>query len=429
MKGETMAPINTRKSNLLNWIFKGKKDLQTRVDAMDAWLPNFSGKYDPELNSTYVAICNAHAQHLSKIKPVAVLKGEIAESRRYLNRILSLRPNPIMTASVFYETMARNYWMQCNAFAFLEYDWTNYKEPLKAIWPLDPDENSLRAVVRESDRKVFVGFTLNGMQYNVSLDQLVVISRNVNPSDLFGKTSKAADAVLHVIQKNLEGVEQAIETSAFIRFLLVSKTPINIEEKLKRTEEFAKAFLNANSSHGIAYADLANEVIPIESKGVYAAAPEMKEFRQEIFQFLTCNEKILTASFNEDEWQAYQEAALEPFMVKLADELTYKLFTAQELSWGNQIEVDSNRLQTASLKTRIMLADKLLRLPLVRPNMIAEVLYLPKFENGDREFVTLNYTDADTLADYQGTIKPKTKPKKEDKPEADPEEPKEDKPA
>src|SRR5690554_4456893 len=109
---------------LTNWLLGKKKGLQvTDIDKIDIFVPIFSGKYDPELNTTYVSICNAHARHLSKIKPKVFLKEEPAKHKEYLNRILSLRPNPLMTASKMWEIVARDYYMTNTAILFLEWDY------------------------------------------------------------------------------------------------------------------------------------------------------------------------------------------------------------------------------------------------------------------------------------------------------------------
>lgn len=386
---------------LTNWLLGKKKGLQvTDIDKIDIFVPIFSGKYDPELNTTYVSICNAHARHLSKIKPKVFLKEEPAKHKEYLNRILSLRPNPLMTASKMWEIVARDYYMTNTAILFLEWDYENYKEPLKAIWPLDPDKNSLDVVVGAGDQ-VYVSFRLEGQKYIASTDDLIILTRNNKPGELFGKTSKAVDTVLKVLQTNYEGVEQAIKTSAFIRFLIQSTTPLTEQVKKEKAKYFAETYLGKDSS-GVAYIDQAQQVIKVDSQAKYANAEEMREFKKEIYEYLGANEKILQVSYTENEWQSYYESVLEPFIIQLEDELTVKIFTQGELSAGNKIRIQDNRLNTASLRTRVQVAAMYMKLPVIVPNVVSDLLYLPKSENGDKEFSTLNYVQTDKQNEYQG---------------------------
>lgn len=386
---------------LTNWLLGKKKGLQvTDIDKIDIFVPIFSGKYDPELNTTYVSICNAHARHLSKIKPKVFLKEEPAKHKEYLNRILSLRPNPLMTASKMWEIVARDYYMTNTAILFLEWDYENYKEPLKAIWPLDPDKNSLDVVVGAGDQ-VYVSFRLEGQKYIASTDDLIILTRNNKPGELFGKTSKAVDTVLKVLQTNYEGVEQAIKTSAFIRFLIQSTTPLTEQVKKEKAKYFAETYLGKDSS-GVAYIDQAQQVIKVDSQAKYANAEEMREFKKEIYEYLGANEKILQVSYTENEWQSYYESVLEPFIIQLEDELTVKIFTQGELSAGNKIRIQDNRLNTASMRTRVQVAAMYMKLPVIVPNVVSDLLYLPKSENGDKEFSTLNYVQTDKQNEYQG---------------------------
>jgi len=412
---------------LLNNLFKSKKKLKTKTaQGMDIYVPYFSGKYDPELNTTYVSIGENNARHLSKIKP-KVFKGEaIAPSKKYINNILGLRFNPTMSATVGWEILARDYFMFNNAIAWIEWDYTDFREPLKGLWVLDPDKHSM--TVRTVGEEVYVRFTLNGEEYTVHSDDLIILPRNANASSLFGQGSEAVDQVLKVIQTNYEGIEQAIKTSAFIRFLISSTTPLTDEVKKQRAQDFADAYLGSDAT-GVAMVDSAQEIKQINSSAKYANAAEMKIFTEAIYQYLGSNEKILRGDFTEDQWQSFWETAMEPFILKLMDELNYKLLSKGERSAGNKIIIDTNRLQTASMKTRILVADRYLKLPVIQPNVINDLLYLPKSENGEKEYAFLNYTEADKLNDYQGNNPsgPGVDPEEEENPTEE-EPPEEEKP-
>jgi hypothetical protein len=380
----------------------GKKKLETpKPSSLDLYIPQFTGIYNPELNATYVAVCDAHARHLSKIKPFVKRNGEASASKEYINRILGLRMNPKMSATQGWEILARDYFMSNNAIAWIEWDYSNYRAPLKAIWPLDPDKNSIQIVKGNKPGQIYLKFMLESEEKIVDYDEIILITRNAKPSTLLGQGSKAVDTVLKVIQTHYEGVEQAIRQSAFIRFIIQSTTPLTPEVKKQKAKDFADTYLGSDSA-SVAYIDGAQEITQVNSQAKYANADEVKTFKDDIFEYLSSNEKILRATYTGDEYQSYYESALEPFILKLMDELTYKLLTKGEIEKGNRIEVDVDRLQTASLKTRVMIADRYLKLPVMVPNVISELLFLPKTENGDKEYATLNYTDANKQSEYQG---------------------------
>lgn len=391
---------------IFDFFLKKDKKFNPQVTSVEnLFTPYFSGAYDPELNTTYTSICDAHARHLSKLKFQIMLKDQPSNNKQKLKNILTLRMNPTMSASVGLEIIAREYFMSNTALVYIERDYSDLNgESVKALWPLDPDSNSLQLVTNKG--RLYVKFYLDGNERTVSEDDLLIIPRGAKPSTLFGQQSRAVDTVLKVIQTQYEGIEQAIRTSAFVRFLITGSTVMKDEVKKERAEAFAEAYLGSNSK-GVAFVDNADKVIPVKSNGNIVDDKQMDYFKKEIFNYLTANEEYLQATYDENGFQSIYEAALEPFVVKLLDEMNYKLFSQNERNHGNRIIADVNPIQTASLKTRISIAQTIMKLPIVKPNQIADLLYLPKLENGDKEFGFLNWTDAEKLDEYQGVDDPK----------------------
>ena len=137
--------------------------------------------------------------------------------------------------------------------------------------------------------------------------------------------------------------------------------------------------------------------------------------KREVYNFFGVNEKFLDSSYDENSWQSVYDGALEPFITALSQELTLKLFSDREFDVGNRIEVLTSPLQTASLQTRIKLAEAYLKLPTIRPNVVCDLLYLPRLENGDKEVQSLNYVASNKVDAYQGVEgEDKDKPPKED---------------
>jgi hypothetical protein len=133
-----------------------------------------------------------------------------------------------------------------------------------------------------------------------------------------------------------------------------------------------------------------------------------------IYEHYGINKKILDASFNEDDWQSYYESSLEPLAMKIEAELTEKLLTEREREFGNEIRVDANRLQTASLKTRLQVAQTIQKSPVHRPNDVFNLLYMDPIEGGDKSFMFLNYSDMEMQKGYTDpNKKPKENPKEE----------------
>ena len=390
-------------SNIISSL-KGNKDLKkgtAKTSFENLFMPVFSQDYDASLNDVYVSCANAHARHASKFTPYVYRYDSRTQdqSKQYLNRLLSLRPNPLMSAAQFWERVANLYYLESNVFIYLEWNYTNYKEPLKALWILDFEENALEIKV-DDNGKVYLSFDLNGEPHYTSMDNIVHIARNAGPN-ILGEKNLAIKKVLDIISTNYEGMEQAIKTSAFIRFIIQSSTLLNEDVRKDRAKSFADAYLGKGSS-GVVYLDAATDIKQVVPNNKYANEGEMKLFENKIYNYMGISEEILKARFKEDEWNAYYDSSIEPFANKIAQELTYKIFTSKELSYGNRIAIEFDKLDTASLKTKIAVAQVIQKLPTYRPNDINRLLGMPVTENGEKEFSTLNYVDADKQNQYQG---------------------------
>jgi HK97 family phage portal protein len=378
-----------------------RKNEQPSLNFIDIFRPSFFGSSDPRLNDTFMTCVQAHGRHAAKFCPRAIKNGEENDKAKHITYLLSQRPNPLMSAPVFWETITEDYFTSNNAFIFLEWDYSNYKEPLKALWRLDPDMNQMEIRTNENN-EVFLRFNLNGKTFTTSINDVAIIPRNIDATDIFGGNNKAVADILKMIRTNYQGIEQAIKMSAFLRFLVQTTTPLTQPKREEKAKEFAEAFLEIEKSTGVAYIDSAQQIIQVNSQAKYLDAPTVKFFESKIYNYLGINEAIVSAKFTEDEWQAYYESSLEPLALKIASELTYKIFSLAEIRQGNAIEIYTDALQTASLKTRATIAALIMKLPTYRPNDINDLLYMPRTINGDKEYSTLNYVEADKANQYQG---------------------------
>lgn len=405
-------------SNIIS-TFKGNKDLKKgMVNSIEnLFTPIFSQTYDAALNDVYVSCANAHARHASKFAPAVYRENSLSNdpTKQYLNKILSLRPNPLMSAAQFWERVANLYYLESNVFIFLEWDYKNYKEPLKALWILDIEENAIE-IKSDDNGNVYLSFNLKGQPYYTGMENIVHIARNTGPN-ILGEKNQAIKKVLDIISTNYEGMEQAIKTSAFIRFIVQSTTLLNEDVRKSRAKAFADAYLGKDSS-GVVYLDSAQNVVPVVPNNKYANEGEMKLFENKIYNYMGISEDILKAKFKEDDWNAYYDSSIEPFANKIGQELTYKIFTSKEISFGNKIGIIFDKLDTASLKTKISVAQVIQKLPTYKPNDINRLLGMPVTENGEKEFSTLNYVDANKQNEYQGVKPTEEPPQEEEEPDA-----------
>jgi HK97 family phage portal protein len=381
-------------------IFGNKKTKESQASTsqlINLFTPYFSSLVNPELNETFMSAVELHMMHFSKIKPVVYLKDK--RDKEWLNKILTLKPNPIMEAGSFWEKVAKKYWVENNVFIYIEWDLTKPAEPLKALWVLDVNnvETSL-----SKDGEFYFKFYLNGAQIITGMENIIHIARNVDSSEIFGQKSNAINTILNVINTNYEGIESAIKTSQFLRFVITTTTSLSDSKKAEAAKRFAQTYL-ASDGTGVAYLDAASTLTQVKSEAKYSNSDEMKFFENKIYNYLHVTEDMIKAKFSADDYQSYYETNLEPFINKLCNELNYKVFTDREYGAGNRIKIDVNELQIVSFQTRINLVKETKELGLYTINEIRGILSMPPLpaEEGNKRLVSLNYIDSAVATQYQ----------------------------
>ncbi len=354
--------------------------------------------YSQEFNATYCNCAAALARHISKIE-VEVSNDSTEKTRfRYLERLLKFKPNPVQTASSFWYSLAYDYYFGGVAFAYIERDGLSDVSETKVanLWPISPSNVS---GVKLLGGKIYIEFYLEGEKRADSSDNFLLLVKKPRASNPMNAYDPSMRRIIETLATNEEGIIKAIENSNLIRFIVSSAGNMSDKMVEQQQEKFNKRLQQADS---VLYITNAENLQQVSNQSKWATSDDVKEMKREIYGFFGISEKFLTSEYDENSWQSAYEGALEPFINGLSQELTVKLFTAREFSVGNRIEVVVNPLQTASLSTRIKIAEAYLKLPTIRPNVVCGLLYLPKLDNGDKEVQSLNYVTANKADNYQG---------------------------
>ena len=362
--------------------------------------PIFSVDATKELNATFMNCVNSNARHFSKVVPLVLFKGEINPNQSRMQRILSYRPNPRQNAATFWRTVGKSYFMNNIAIIWPEWDFKRPNEPLKALWPIDIENKCFSMVVSKSDGRIAVRFDNQGEVHYEWLDDLIVLEREVDLSGNFAGVSPYIDQTLKVLATSYEGAMNTILQANYVQYICSINNNVADEVLEARQKKMDSLWFGQKSR--VIMVNGGDSLQRIEPKGTIPGADAIQEFKSDLYQYQSTNEKIVLGKFTEEDWQAYYEECLEPLIYELGLELTNKLFTEAEFYKGNKIEVQTNPLHTASLTTRTKIVSALKGiLPIVVPNDLLKLLYLPPIEGGDKPMQTLNYVDASKANSYQ----------------------------
>ncbi|KEZ85557.1 phage portal protein [Clostridium sulfidigenes] len=294
-------------------------------------------------------------------------------------RFLYEEPNPYMSGQVFREKMATQLALNNNAFALLVKDSNGYPVEMYNIPCVGVE------AIYNQDGDLFLKFTnRNGKIITYPYSNIIHLRQDINENDIFGDSPREALLpLMEVVSTTDQGIVKAIKNSGIIRWLLKFNANMRTEDIDKQTKDFVKNFLDVNNNVGAAGVDSKADAQQIDPKDYVPNAAVIDRTTQRIYSFFNTNEKIVQSKFNEDEWNAYYEAEIEPLAMQWSNEDTRKLFTRRERGFGNKIIYTANNLQYASMSTKLGLQAMVDRGALT-PNEWREVLNLPPVADGDK---------------------------------------------
>ncbi len=293
-------------------------------------------------------------------------------------RFLLEEPNPYMSMQQLLEKLARQRELNNNAFALITRDEEGFPT---GIYPIDAVQVN---ALYDKEGFLFLQFLLaNGMQYTFSYDDVIHLRQDFGTNDIFGTPpGSALTSVMTVIGATDKSIVSAINNGSVIRWLLkysIVKRPQDLEAGAK---EFAKSFLETGNGTGVAAvggdAD-AKQITPTD----YVPNAAMNDRTvSRLYSYFGTNLKIIQGLYTEDEWNAYYESKIEPFLIDFSNESTRKIFTRRERGTENRIVCESSNLAYASAATKLKLSSMVDRGALT-PNEWRAIMNMTGLEGGD----------------------------------------------
>lgn len=295
-------------------------------------------------------------------------------------RFLLEEPNPLMTGQKFQEWMATCLKINNHAFALIVRDENGL--PI-ALYPI-----SATLAVAEYDEggHLYIRFYIHkGGSFVFAYTDLIHLRGDMGTGGDFWGGSKIEQLMplMEQIGTIDKGIVNAIKNSAIIRWLLRFHNNMRPEDLRKQANDFAEQFLKTDTGFGVAATDSKSDAIQIKPNDYVPNATQTDRTIKRFYAALNTNEKIVTSSFTEDEWNSYYEIQVEPDVIQLGQEYTRKLFSRKKRSYGNRIMFEAANLATASMATKLALKEMVDR-GAMRPNEWRAVFNLAPVPGGDR---------------------------------------------
>lgn len=360
-------------------LFKSVKNDQNKTYTQFQEIGTYKSYFGSFGNNIYMSddvrsCIRALSEHTSKANPRCTDKN--------VYNLLSLRPNKFMNGKDFLAKTRNLLEIYNTAFIFIDRDQRGHTV---ALYPIP--YQTFEAVQYKGDLYVQFQFAGVGIQkLTVPWADLAVLRKDYLMSDIAGESNAPLLGTLEIQRTLDQGLQNAVKSTSNLRGILKSTKGMLSPEVLKEQKDnFVRDYMNIDNSGGIASLDATQEFKEINIKPTTASAEEQKAYTDRVYRYFGVNEKIIKSNYTESDYDAFYESRIEPFLVALSLELTYKIFTERERSFGNEVWYESNRLQFASAKTKISMVALVDR-GLMTPNEYRALFNMSPYDGGD-EFV------------------------------------------
>ncbi len=362
---------------------------------------------DKITNSDVVLVCiDRIASQCAKLKARCIKKDEdgiATERKSNLSFLLKSKPNDFMTPYQFIYKIVSLLLLNDNAFVYPLYD----KDTLdiKALYPLNPI--LVEPIVDESESYYLKFYFENGESYILPKENVIHLRRFYSSSDIFGGngSSSTHEALLKTLGINdalLQGVEKAVFSSFQIKGILKLNGLLKEEDKNRAVEAFNRALEpSGENKSSIIPMDLKSEYTPISVDPKVVDQETLDFVQSKILDYFGVSKEVFANSYNEEQFNSFYEATIEPLAIQLSEAFSIGLLTDNELKNGNEIVFYSERLQYASWQTKVSAIEKLMGLGLMSINESRALLGLEPIEGGNKRLQSLNYVDSDKANKYQ----------------------------
>lgn len=295
-------------------------------------------------------------------------------------RFLLEEPNPYMNINDFLMKMSIYLDLNGNFFSLIIRDENGFPRELYPVPAIST------TVEYTSDGTMYYKFYIkNGKNFCFNAADVIHVRQDFYDNDVFGRGKlKALAPLIEVIETTDRGLINAIKNSGVIKWLLKFKSALREEDLAKHAENFASNYLNITSSSvGVAAVDSKADAEQITSTDYVPNSAISNRTTQRIMELFNTSEKILKSEANENEENEYYEERIEPVVIALKNEMTRKLFTRKERSFGNSIAIATFDLQTANTTTKLSLVQMVDR-GAMTVNEWRNILGLSPIEGGDK---------------------------------------------
>lgn len=318
------------------------------LTAYEPVFTNWGGSiYESELVR---AAIDARARHISKLKVETVGTANPA-----LRGKLALGPNQWQTWSQFLYRVSTILDVNNTVFIVPVFD---ERMVITGVFPALPN----RCGIVEYDGELWLRYQfVNGQVAAVEFNKCAILTKHQYENDFFGDRNGALKETMQLIHIQNQGIEEGVKNSATFRFMAQLSNFSKSEDVKKERERFTDMNLSAESEAGgfLLFPNTYKDIKQIDVKPYSIDAEQMKQIRENVFNYFGVNEGVLQNSATNEDLEGFFDGAIEPFAIQLSEAMTKALFSERERAQGTYLMASANRLQYMSTSQKVSVAREL----------------------------------------------------------------------
>lgn len=401
--------------SILGWlskIFQRKPKQVSFADSLSGYTPIFS-QFGTNIYASDVVqqAVSCIVTEMKKLNPTHVRKkdnNDIVNVNGNIQTVLN-NPNEFMTTSDFLEKIMWSLLLNENAFVVPSYYiWEdkkgNEKKYYKALYPVQPTQINF---IQDKSGQLYVELIFaNDYKTTLQYSDVIHIKRNYSVNDYMGgdesgqPNHKSLLKTLELNQTLLQGVAKAMKAAFAINGVVKVNTMMDKGKTSVALEEL-EAKLRNNES-GFLPLDLKSEFIPIKKDIKLVDADTLKFIDEKILRNWGVPLCILTGDYTKAQYQAFYQKTLEPYIISISQAFTKGLFSQNERSYGNEIQLYPQELIFMDIDQTLEMIRLLGDSGALFENEKRVALgYRPLSELEGKRRQSLNYVDVEIANDYQ----------------------------
>ena len=229
---------------------------------------------------------------------------------------------------------------------------------ITGIFPVLPSACSLIEYAGE----IWLRYQFAQGQYAaVEFRKCAVLTKHQYESDFFGDKNTPLRETMQLIHIQNQGIQEGVKNSATFRFMAQLNNFSSTEDLKKERERFTESNLSTESKSGgfLLFPNTYKDIKQIDVKPYSIDAEQMKQIRENVYNYFGVNEGVLQNSAKNEELEAFFDGAIEPFAIQFSEALTKMLFSERERADGSYLIANANRLQYMSTAQKVQMAKEL----------------------------------------------------------------------